>query len=92
MHNLHYCHSKGLHKSSSTCEDEALFAAFTEQDDQFYGFASEDLGTLAVMAEDFNNDIESEKELDLGTMISRVGSNEDNQPNVLMPNLDDKRN
>ena len=45
-----------------------------------------------VMAEDFDNDIGSEKELDLGTMISRVGSNEDNQPNVLMLNLDDKRN
>ena len=42
------------------------------------------------MAEDFDNDIGSEKELDLGTTISRVGSNEDNQPNVLMPNLDDE--
>ena len=36
-------------------------------------------------------DIGSENELDLGTAISRVGSNEDNQPNVLMPNLGDER-
>ena len=35
------------------------------------------------MAENFDMDTGSENELDLGTMISRVGSNE---PNVLMPN------
>ena len=29
--------------------------------------------------------------MDLGTMISRIGSNEDDQPNVLMPNLGDER-
>ena len=46
-----------------------------------------------VMAEDSDVDIGSEDELDLGTMIARLGLNEDHQPNVLtsMPNLDNDR-
>ena len=40
------------------------------------------------MAENFDMDAGSENELDLGTMISRVGSNE---WNFLMPNLGDER-
>ena len=33
------------------CEGEAHLAAFTEQDEKFYGFALELSGTLTVMAE-----------------------------------------
>ena len=46
-----------------------------------------------VMAEDSDVDIGSEDELHLGTMIARLGLNEDHQPNVLtsMPNLDNDR-
>ena len=33
------------------CEDKAHLAAFTEQDEKFYGFALELPGTLIVMAE-----------------------------------------
>ena len=44
-----------------------------------------------VMAEDSDVDIGSEDELDLGTMLARLGLNEDHQPNVLMPNSDNDR-
>ena len=40
------------------------------------------------MAENFDVDTQRENELDLCTVISRVGSNE---PNLLMPNLGDER-
>ena len=40
------------------------------------------------MAENFDVGTGSENELDLCTVISRVGSNE---PNFLMPNLGDER-
>ena len=61
------------------CEDEALFAAFTEQDD------------LWVCFEEPRNTYGHENELDLGTVISRVGSSEDNHLNILTPNLGDER-
>ena len=51
----------------------------------------EDLETLMVMAEDSDMNIGSENELDLGTVIARVGSSEDDQPNVLIPNLGNER-
>ena len=45
-----------------------------------------------VIAEDSDEeDSGSENELDLGTVIARVGTNENDHPSVLMPNLDDER-
>ena len=78
--------------SIPTCGDEALLAAFAEQDGEFYGFGLEDPETPMVIAEDSDEeDSGSENELDLGTVIARVGTNENDHPSVLMPNLDDER-
>ena len=45
-----------------------------------------------VIAEDSDEeDSGSENELDLGMVIARVGTNENDHPSVLMPNLDDER-
>ena len=37
--------------STLACEDKAHLAAFTEKNEEFYGFALEIPGTLTVMAE-----------------------------------------
>ena len=63
------------------CEDEAHLAAFTEQDEEFYGFALELPGTLTVMAEVLLWTL-GVKKLDLGTAITRVVLNEGDQPTV----------
>ena len=53
---------------------------FTEQDEEFYG---SDLETPMVVAEHSDaEDNGSEDDLDLGILIARVGSNEDDQANA----------
>ena len=75
------------------CEvtDEALLAAFAEQDEEFYGFAMEDaeMPTVSAVQNSDEEDHGSENEFDISTVMARVG--DDDQPNVFMPNLDDER-
>lgn len=76
---------------STVATDEVLLVAFSEQEEEFYGFVMEDVEMPMVSAvENSDEDHGSENEFNIGTVIVRIGEND--QQNVFIPKLDGEKN